>query len=296
MRTRQLLVVVVLTLLAVVGSASASGAMAADIQSTELTATVTDVTDGDTIDVEYTNGTNDTVRMLGVDTPEVYGENDPAEFEGVPNTTEGKQCLANAGENASNYTKNELHQGEQVTLELDPASDGRGDYGRLLAYVLDDGENHNYQLIQTGHARVYDSEFSQSERFYAAESDAQSDRKGLWHCRDGSGDGIAITQIHADAAGNDNHNLNDEYVVLENTGQESLDVSGWTVSDTDEETYTFPDGTGLGPGESLTLHTGSGSNTESDHYWGKGRAIWSNDGETATVKDDTGSLVTNRSY
>lgn len=151
--------------------------------STSLTATVTDVTDGDTVDIRYENGTNDTVRLLGVDTPEVYGENDPTEFEGVPDTEAGTQCLGDAGDNASAYMNDELQTGEQVTLMLDEQSDGRGDYGRLLAYIRDDGTNLNYDLIQTGHARVYDSQFSQSDRFYAAESDAQAAERGLWHCR-----------------------------------------------------------------------------------------------------------------
>ncbi|WP_373689827.1 lamin tail domain-containing protein [Halocatena marina] len=295
-RTNQSLVIV--TLLAVVISAGALGAAApAETTSTSLTATVTDVADGDTVDIEYENGTTDTVRMLGVDTPEVYGENDPTEFEGVPDTEAGSQCLHEAGESASAYTKDALQQGEQITLELDSQSDGRGDYGRLLAYVHDDGRNLNYDLVQTGHARVYDSTFSQSDRFYAAESDAQAAERGLWHCRNPSGSGgLSIAQINADAAGNDNDNLNDEYVVFENTGSSTLDLSGWTVSDEAGHTYTFPSGASLAAGETVTLHTGSGSDTTSDRYWGASGAIWNNGGDTVSVNDDSGTLVTSETY
>lgn len=66
-----------------------------------LSATVTGMTDSDTVDIEYQNGSTDTVRLLGVDTPEVYGENDPTEFEGIPDTEAGRQCLDAAGEDAS---------------------------------------------------------------------------------------------------------------------------------------------------------------------------------------------------
>lgn len=292
-------VVVALAVLIVAVPAGVLGTAGPDAgtASTSLTATVTSVTDGDTVDIEYSNGTTDTVRMLGVDTPEVYGENDPTEFEGVPDTEAGRQCLHAAGEDASAYTKDALQQGEQITLELDSQSDGRGDYGRLLAYIHDDGRNLNYDLVQTGNARVYDSTFSQSDRFYAAESDAQAAQRGLWQCRDPSGSsGLSIAEVHADASGNDNNNLNDEYVVFENTGSEALDLSGWTVSDEAGHTYTFPSGASLASGATVTLHTGSGTDTSSDRYWGQSGAVWNNGGDTVTVTDDTGTLVTSTSY
>lgn len=261
-----------------------------------LSATVTEVVDGDTVDVRYQNGSTDTVRLLGVDTPEVYGENDPTEFEGVPDTKAGEQCLGEAGDDASAYAKNAL-SGEQVTLVLDDQADKRGDYGRLLAYVRDDGRTFNYDLVETGNARVYDSTFSQSDRFYAAESDAQSAERGLWHCRNaGSGGSLSVTRIHADAAGNDNQNLNDEYVVFENTGSETLDLSEWTVKDEAGHTYSFPSGQSLASGETVTLHSGSGSNTASDVYWDASGAVWNNAGDTVSVRDDGGTLVTSKSY
>ena len=304
-RTTRPLVLVVLALLAVAVPAGAFGPMvpgtgvtaasASASSGDTLSATVTDVVDGDTVDVRYQNGTTDTVRLLGVDTPEVYGEHDPTEFEGVPDTKAGEQCLGEAGDDASAYAKNAL-SGEQVTLVLDDQADKRGDYGRLLAYVRDDGRNFNYDLVDTGNARVYDSTFSQSDRFYAAESDAQSSQRGLWHCRDaGSSGSLSVAQIHADAAGNDNQNLNDEYVVFENTGTETLDLSGWTVSDEAGHTYTFPSRQSLAPGETVTLHSGSGSDTASDVYWGASGAIWNNAGDTVSVRDD-GTLVTSKSY
>ncbi|MBO4249613.1 nuclease, partial [Halomicrobium sp. IBSBa] len=40
----------------------------------------------DTVEIRYDNGTFDTVRLLGIDTPETRGGTNPAEFEGVPDT------------------------------------------------------------------------------------------------------------------------------------------------------------------------------------------------------------------
>lgn len=258
--------------------------------------TVTNVVDGDTLDVQYENGTTDTVRLLGVDTPETYGENTPDEWEEVPNTQAGKDCLHTEGEGAKVFMKNNL-EGKQVTLKFDSKSDHRGDYGRLLAYVYYGGEDYNYKLIQTGQARVYDSTFSKSSSYYSAESSAQDAEQNAWSCRNAgdSGESVSITQIHEDAAGNDNNNLNDEYVVLENTGSASIDVTGWTISDESGKTYTFSSLT-LSPGQTVTIHTGSGSDTSSDVYWGRSGAVWNNGGDTVSVSDSSGSAVVSKAY
>jgi micrococcal nuclease len=258
---------------------------------TTYSVTIVSVTDGDTVDIRFQNGTVDTVRLLGIDTPETYGENTPDEYEGVPNNGAGAQCLRGVGLDAKARTQ--TLDGQQVTLKFDSESDNRGYYGRLLAYIYVDGTNYNYQLIKDGHARVYDSTFSQSERFYAAENDAQAAERGLWVCRNA---GLSVTTIHEDAYGNDNDNLNNEYITITNTGPNSLDLSGWTVTDTAGHTYSFPEGKTIAPDESVTLHTGSGDNTEYDLYWGKSQAIWNNGGDTISVEGADGGIVVSRSY
>jgi len=107
---------------------------------------------------------------------------------------------------------------------------------------------------------------------------------------------LAIAEIDADASGDDNDNLNDENVVFENTGDTALDLSGWTVSDEAGATYTVPEGTTLAPGAQVTLHTGSGDDTTTDLYWGSGRAVWNNGGDTVTVRDDTGAVRLEERY
>jgi len=87
----------------------------------------------------------------------------------------------------------------------------------------------------------------------------------------GSDDGagvLSVATIHEDAAGDEYDNLNDEYVVFENTGDAALDLSGWTVSDEADHTYTFPEGVTLDAGAQVTLRTGSGTDDETDLYWG----------------------------
>ncbi|MDS0282177.1 lamin tail domain-containing protein [Haloarcula onubensis] len=313
MTGRRVEVVVALVLLAGCGGLVPTGSdgaaptgTAADVPDDLTRVSVTAVVDGDTIRVEYRNGTRDTVRLVGVDTPEVHTENDPSEFEGVPDTAAGEDCLRSAGINASNFAKDRL-LGRSIGIATDPNLDRRGYYDRLLAYVVVDDRLFNYRLVASGRARVYDSEFSRQESFTSAETSAREDRRGLWRCTDpdaadwttptatASPSGLALVEIHEDAAGNDNENLNDEYLVFANRGDQSLALSGWTVTDAAGHSYAFGEYS-LAPGERVTLHTGSGTDTATARYWGASGAVWNNGGDTVTVRTDGGDVALQRAY
>ena len=269
--------------------------------------TVVEVVDGDTVDIAFANGTTERIRLLGVDTPEVHVEVQPDDYRGISDTPAARDCLRTYGENASSYASQRL-QGETVTLQLDPDSDTRGSFGRLLGYILVDRENFNHDLVATGRARVYVSTFAQFDRFQASERVAQEQNRGVWSCRragdsttetpDGSADSGALTvsDIHADAAGNDHENLNDEYISFRNTGDETLDLGGWRVEDAADHSFVFPSGTTLEARETITLRTGSGTDSDSDVYWGSGRAIWNNSGDTIYVYTSDGVLVVEQTY
>src|SRR4051812_12228425 len=81
------------------------------------TVAVDHVVDGDTVEV-IVGGRHERVRLIGVDTPEVFVQR------GSPD------CY---GPEASAFTKRLLPPGSAVRLERDVV--GRDDYGRLLAYV-----------------------------------------------------------------------------------------------------------------------------------------------------------------
>jgi len=200
-------------------------------------------------------------------------------------------CVRSEGHDASEYAKQTL-AGETLQMVFDDAADRRGAYGRLLAYIEISDTNFNYQLVAEGYARVYDSTFSQRERFYDAESAAQTAETGAWRCRrvattttsaTADGGDLAVARVHEDATGNDHENLNDEYVTFENTGSETLDLSGWTVEDEADHTYVVPNGVTIEPGATITLYTGSGTDTATALYWGSGSAIWNHGGDTIIV-------------
>jgi micrococcal nuclease len=274
-----------------------------------IAATVTEVVDGDTVKVAYRNGTRDTVRLVGVDTPEIYSENTPEEYEGVPETAAGRRCLRRWGERASAHATDRLRD-RRVRLAFDPNLDRRGYYDRLLAYVVLENRTFNYALVTEGYARVYDSDFSRKSRYLDAERRAREGGTGLWECATDSpptatpgagmpvsdgGSALAIAEINADAPGNDNENLNEEYVTLLNRGETAVLLEGWTVTDEAGKEYVFGDVT-LDPGARVTLHTGSGTDTATDVYWGRTGAVWNNGGDTVTVRAANGTVVTERTY
>lgn len=156
-------------------------AAATDASDGGVRATVTHVVDGDTVKVAFSDGSRDTVRLLGIDTPELREPNSPEEYEGVPETEAGVACLDDAGETASAYAKDRL-SGETVRIAFDEGADRRDYYDRLLAYVHVDGESFNRELLRRGYARLYDGTFTERERYAATERRARDAGRGLWAC------------------------------------------------------------------------------------------------------------------
>jgi micrococcal nuclease len=180
--TRVLLALVALLLLAGCASLPATSGANGATPAVDHRVTVVDVVDGDTLEVRMPDGGVETVRLLGVDTPETYAENDPAEFEGVPDTRTGRACLRAAGEDATDFAR-EMLAGGTVRVRTDPTADRRGSYGRLLAYVTVDNASLNRALLARGHARLYDTRFQHRDDFAAVEERARAAGRGLWECR-----------------------------------------------------------------------------------------------------------------
>ncbi|KAF5032084.1 Lamin Tail Domain protein [anaerobic digester metagenome] len=85
--------------------------------------------------------------------------------------------------------------------------------------------------------------------------------------------------------------LQEEWVTVTNGASEPVDLTGWTIADEGmRNTYTFPVFT-LDSGADVTVHSGSGNDTATDLYWGRSSAVWNNDGDTATLADANGTVV-----
>ncbi len=80
-----------------------------------------------------------------------------------------------------------------------------------------------------------------------------------------------------------------EVVYIANQGL-YVRLAGWTLSNGRGATYTFPD-LGLGGnGAAINVHTGSGTNTATDLFWGRAATAWET-GDTATLQDATGKVI-----
>ena len=149
-------------------------------------------------------------------------------------------------------------------------------------------ENNNENLIEvnsTYYGGIYESEFvkiwNQSEGSEPAPPLPQSD--------------VVIDLVNYDAPGDDTYNLNGEYVVIRNKGTIDVNLAGWKLKDVANHVYTFPAFTLLA-GQTVTVYTGSGTNTENSLYWGSSTPIWNNDHDTAYLYDQIGELVDQKSW
>ena len=188
----------VLLALLLVGSGCVSVGPVGEESSTgadERAATIVEVVDGDTLGVRFRDGTRETVRVLGVDTPEVHVPVSPEEF-GYGNTSASRAWLRERGRRASAFAREEL-AGEEVTLVFDSRTDRRDRYGRLLAYVEYDGGDFGKRLLAAGHARLYDAAFARRDAYAAAERRAREAGRGLWGFEPGPENvGVLFTPAH----------------------------------------------------------------------------------------------------
>jgi hypothetical protein len=111
--------------------------------------------------------------------------------------------------------------------------------------------------------------------------------------------GVSIYRIYYDSPGSDdgsNYSLNHEWIQLKNSCSTGKSLYHWTIKDAVGHTYTFGSYT-LAGSSKIKVHTGSGSNTSTDRYWGSKAYIWNNSGsETAKVRNSAGSLIDSCSY
>lgn len=104
---------------------------------------------------------------------------------------------------------------------------------------------------------------------------------------------LHFSKAYVNSPGSDtgtNTSLNAEYVVISNSSATTAyKLTGYTVRDRSAHVYTFPTFT-LKPHASVTLHTGSGTNTATNLYWRSRAYIWTNTGDTAYLRNTAGTL------
>ncbi|MHB1134766.1 MAG: thermonuclease family protein [Chloroflexota bacterium] len=150
-----------------------------------LAGRVVDVVDGDTLKVDL-GGRTETVRVIGIDTPESVSPREPVQCFGL-------EASARA---------DELLRGRSVALTQDPSQDSRDQYGRLLAYVEVAGQDFGLAMIADGYAHeyTYDVPYRRQAEYRAAQRAAQGQRVGLWSSATCGGDTTAAAASTPTAA------------------------------------------------------------------------------------------------
>jgi endonuclease YncB( thermonuclease family) len=161
---------------------------------------VIDVIDGDTIDVQFTDGITSTVRYIGIDAAE----------SGLPFFEAARQANA------------DLVVQKEVILVKDQSETDRFD--RLLRYVVVGKVFVNQVLVDKGMAKAvnYPPDDAGNDVLVAAEENARQAYLGIWVATptpEPSAGQVVIRTV----------NKREEWVDIQNVGNYDIDLAGWNL-------------------------------------------------------------------
>ncbi|SIS22043.1 lamin tail domain-containing protein, partial [Natronorubrum thiooxidans] len=95
----------------------------------------------------------------------------------------------------------------------------------------------------------------------------------------------------------------EEYIVLENTANKPVDMSGFELRDREGgqvdgglSPFSFPSEFVLEPEETVTITTGEGDSTDNELHWGYNVNIWRGNGDVVRLVDTNGQVVLEHAY
>jgi len=242
--------------------------------------TVTSISDGDTLDVRADDGSVFEVRIIGTNSPE------------------SSECFS---DEATRVLAALAPTGSSIGMTRDVSDIDQFD--RLLRYLWVGAMSINEESVRRGAAisRSYPPDTAMTERFDSAQAAAREAELGLWSptaCGPRAEATLGIVEVVFDAPGNDNENLNEEWIAIRNQGATPVDLTGWGIKDESaSHRYEFPESFTLFPAEAVTVRTGCGTDFGTDLHWcNVGSAVWNNTGDTAFLLDPNGNTHVAYSY
>lgn len=238
------------------------------------TATVVDVVDGDTIDVDL-DGEVHRLRYIGVDTPE----------RGEPFYDEAAEANGN------------LVLGHEVILVRDVSETDR--FGRLLRYVyLADGTFVNGELVARGFAvaATFPPDVAQQALLSRLQRQARERGAGLWAAADRhtppSEPGSARVVIaFVSYQGQEGRNEPDEYAAIANEGDALVNLAGWRLNaGAPGQDFIFPS-FDLQPGQICRVYTNQLHPDTCGFNFDSNQPLWRNAGDCGYLFDATGTQV-----
>ena len=110
---------------------------------------------------------------------------------------------------------------------------------------------------------------------------------------------VKINKVYYDSPGADtgsNASLNDEWVRLRSACNTTKDLLNFQVKDGAGNTYTFSSSFMLPVDGRVKIHSGKGTNTATNRYWGRTTYVWGNTKDTVKLYDATHYIVQSCAY
>ncbi|HEY2600359.1 MAG TPA: lamin tail domain-containing protein [Thermoleophilaceae bacterium] len=256
------------------------------------TARAVSINDGDTIGVRI-DGQHRVwqIRFIGVQAMELH-HYDPKHRSG--------QCYA---VEAANRVEQLVRQSHQRVLLSSQHPGTRFTYrlGRYIS-VRVNGKWQDLGAIEMSEGQTLwmsdERETAWNNVYNRLGQEAEQKHIGIWdptHCGVGPDQNVPLkVWVNWDPHGVDQADVNAEWVKIENLSPTTpVSLSHWWMRDSGLRRYTFPTGTVLKPGATITVHDGHGERSAGDLYWGLGVPVFQNIGDGAYLFDPQGDL---RSY
>ena len=256
-------------------------------------ARIVSVEDGDTIKVRLEiNKTLRNIRLIGIQA-----------FEEKTTTNLHAACGA---KQATKELKKILKKGDWVQLRsVKSTSKNRGRMFRSVYKADKNGEytiNVQTELLKKGLVLWLPDkiENSNNEINRIAMQEAIDKRLNIWSgtlCKKSKSQNILLgLAINSDAPGNDDFNVNGEYVLIENGSSISVNLAGWTLRDTSQRSFKFPANSIIEPGQRISVKAGFGENTNQEYFINSPTPMFENIdkfngvGDGAYLLDEYGNL------
>lgn len=220
---------------------------------------VSRIVDGDTI-----IGNNESIRLLGINTPE-RGEGFYSE--------------------AKDFLESEILN---KTVRLKFGKERKDLYNRTLAYVFLGNKNINIEIVELGFANYY---FPQGKDiYYESFKEAWNLclKKEINLCeksKDKCSQCIELKEL----------NVKSQEIIFYNKCNFQCNLKNWEIKDEGRKKFVFPE-FALDSNEDVIIKVGNGTNNKDILFWKKETYVWTKTGDTLILRDDEGKLVLWESY
>jgi hypothetical protein len=172
----------------------------------------------------------------------------------------------------------------------------------VVGDLIYNGKSLAIELVAHGLAHLYlipPVDEDKAKKILAAQKIARLQRLGIWGTARYQG-WFHITSFHANPQGNDNFNLNGEYVRIASISDEPQSLQGWYLANRKGERYTYGDVV-VPPGHTVMTLSGGGQDQvdpakQLKVFWNRTKGAWVNRGDTASLHDPDGKIVDQVTY